>query len=811
MADSSAGSSARSRKLSFNIQNENDSSKPALTSQLVKDDGLESTKTAVKSQLIKDDWKQDLVLNPKKTNKKIFNFFSMRRAFGTTVLAVAVIVCSFTIPDDTFPVSVTLTLKETDCLLKCEDSQKKKGDNDFVNARIRRARRQIGGEAASCDDIFRKNRCKIKYLVPVWHTITSVGLFVFCVFWCFLGSPPEIFLPGGAVMLAYLGIIRADEPFRGLADSGVITLAVLFPIASAIGETGLVEWLAHTFLGKPTTVVGALYRMLFTLLPVAAFLNNTALVAIMIPFLVNWSRSLGVHPGKFLMPLSFGCQMGACLTKIGSSCNLIAADVVKRRSRVLEKPYDLEMFDTLPSALVIAVITQAVMAPLAASNLLTSTHNPATTDKNTKEKNKSDEISIFEDMGDRDSYEIKQKPGALYRVLLTIHKDGPLRGKSLPSLALGRIPGVENVKLLEETDESGTADCYDNVDAHADVYNSGALKGGEVLEAWATGIGVHNLRFVDGLDLSTEPALSLLGASRRKRCLYEVVVRENSAFIKTPIFDYPGELRFLYGACLVAGPKQDLAEPLQEVTAGSVLLFEIDERWLSQEPSSQRWSDACSLVLRIPDTSPNRIGHDVDLVRRMAVGFGLVIVVILVSIPPLHLELHTCGVLLLGVYLIIRAIHPNQVLCSIRADILLVIVGAMAFGTAFCDTGVVHWLSRAIFQGSSSMLGTYAKLYLLAASLGLFINNSAVVAILGPLVVSLAEEDPDLYLPGLTWMLMLAAGSCFVTPLGYQTNLMVMPVGQYSFSDFAKFGIPIQLVHFAVSVLTVGLATIIFQ
>jgi len=82
----------------------------------------------------------------------------------------------------------------------------------------------------------------------------------------------------------------------------------------------------------------------------------------------------------------------------------------------------------------------------------------------------------------------------------------------------------------------------------------------------------------------------------------------------------------------------------------------------------------------------------------------------------------------------------------------------------------------------------------------MFINNSATIAILAPMLVSITKEDPTVPLEPMVWVLVYGAGSCFMTPLGYQTNLMVMPDGQYTFGDFVKFGSVIQVCHLALTV-----------
>merc|ERR1719468_8981 len=130
----------------------------------------------------------------------------------------------------------------------------------------------------------------------------------------------------------------------------------------------------------------------------------------------------------------------------------------------------------------------------------------------------------------------------------------------------------------------------------------------------------------------------------------------------------------------------------------------------------------------------------------------------------------------------------------------------MALGAALQKTGVVSFVSVSLMSAAAPLgsMGVIAMVYIIAVVLSMFINNSATIAILSPVVVSMSNADENLDLELMVWTLVLSAGSCFTTPLGYQTNLMVMSDGKYSFSDFARFGGLIQLVHGAAVVTIIG-------
>jgi len=133
---------------------------------------------------------------------------------------------------------------------------------------------------------------------------------------------------------------------------------------------------------------------------------------------------------------------------------------------------------------------------------------------------------------------------------------------------------------------------------------------------------------------------------------------------------------------------------------------------------------------------------------------------------------------------------------SFNPSILGTIVGALAMGAALERSGFASFLSNVMVKIGGGSVGLTIMIYIVSWLMGLVINNSAIVAILAPMLISAAKQDSELEIKGLAWTLTYAAGTCFTTPLGYQTNLMVIPEGKYTFGDFARFGTTIQFLHF---------------
>eukprot|EP00405_Crypthecodinium_cohnii_P011425 CAMPEP_0206429060 /NCGR_PEP_ID=MMETSP0324_2-20121206/6019_1 /ASSEMBLY_ACC=CAM_ASM_000836 /TAXON_ID=2866 /ORGANISM="Crypthecodinium cohnii, Strain Seligo" /LENGTH=823 /DNA_ID=CAMNT_0053894675 /DNA_START=23 /DNA_END=2491 /DNA_ORIENTATION=+ len=604
-------------------------------------------------------------------------------------------------------------------------------------------------------------RCNFKVVKPFWKALVTSLIFISVIGLIIQDLPGQILLMGGASILCLLDIITRDELFKGISSSGVTSLAVLFPISEAIQETGIMDYVVGRVLGSPKTAIGALFCMMFPVALLSAFLNNTATVALMIPILCTWARRLNLHPGKLLMPLSFAAQLGGSLTVLGSSTCLVTQSVVA-------PAYMMQTFDLALVGAPLMISMTFVIAILANTPLLRSSA----------------------DDGGRDAC---VDASNAYTVIFVVEHGGGLAGKSIDETGLKRVPGVVSIDRVGLS----ASDVGDETARGLDVV---PLEPDDQLRIVTSVRGLIALRSQGGIRLQNATHLELLGGRRRSRFLYEVSVAIESEFCCTQIITSIERLRQELGAAFVAGPKgTDITNPEpHEVLPGSALLFEADEAWVDLHARG-RWQLAFSLVRQIPKSSPLRVGGPVDDLRGLVVVIGMVVLIGLCSFPQTGVRLDFGGAIFLMMLVGIRSLTVEQVFNTVNINILLIISGAMAFGEALQKTGIVSYIADNLMAATVDLgkAGVIGSVYALSVVLSMFINNGATVAILGPMVVSIAQKDPTLPLNALAWTLTYGAGSCFTTPLGYQTNLMVMPDGKYKMPDFLRFGIFIQIIHMA--------------
>ncbi|MCU0960688.1 MAG: SLC13 family permease, partial [Pirellulaceae bacterium] len=136
-------------------------------------------------------------------------------------------------------------------------------------------------------------------------------------------APPDLAFLSASALLALCGVITPDEAFAGFSNSGMLTVAVLFVVAAGLRETGILDFLGQQVLGGAKTTRGVLARLAALVIPMSAFLNNTPIVAMFVPVVIDWSRRHRVSPSKLLIPLSYLTILGGTCTLIGTSTNLV--------------------------------------------------------------------------------------------------------------------------------------------------------------------------------------------------------------------------------------------------------------------------------------------------------------------------------------------------------------------------------------------------------------------------------------------------------------------------------------------------------
>ncbi|MBP8299705.1 MAG: SLC13 family permease, partial [Planctomycetes bacterium] len=305
--------------------------------------------------------------------------------------------------------------------------------------------------------------------------------------------PADAVLTGGLVVLLAapvpadggwrLGVLGVNEGFAGFSNPALLTVGVLFVVAAGLRETGAVDWLAAVLFGRPRSERGALLRMMVPVAGISAFLNNTPLVAMLIPAVQDWAKRLNLAPSRLLMPLSFAAILGGTCTLIGTSTNLVVAGLVGADARL----QPLAMFDIawvgVPAALV-CIGFLVLFGP----RLLPDRRLGSAALADTRE----------------------------YTLSLVVPQGSSLAGRTVDEAGLRNLPGC----FLIEVERAG--------EVIAPVGPEQVLREGDQLLFAGVVDSIRDLVRARGLEVATDQVFKL-DAPRYKRRLYEVVVAPTSA------------------------------------------------------------------------------------------------------------------------------------------------------------------------------------------------------------------------------------------------------------------------------------------
>jgi di/tricarboxylate transporter len=542
---------------------------------------------------------------------------------------------------------------------------------------------------------------------------------------------PDLLFVGAVTLLLVTGVLNAREAFSGLSNEGVLTVAVLYVVAAAIKETGGVQWIVQNMLGKPGSVLFAQLRLMLPVTAFSAFLNNTPVVAMLIPAVSEWAGRHRLPVSKLFIPLSFAAILGGTCTLIGTSTNLVVNGML-----INATGSGFKLFDLAPIGIPIA-IAGLITIVLASRRLLPDREGLVQQLENVRE----------------------------YAIEMIVDPAGPLKGKTVEQAGLRHLPGCYLVEIEREGE------------LITGVAPSQRLDAGDRLIFIGRVDSVVDLQKVRGLMPATDQVFKLRG-QRSQRTLIEAVVSDTSPMNGKTIKE--GQFRTRYDAVVLAvarrGERIDGKLGPIRLRAGDTLLLEAGESFVN----TQRHSRDFFLTRNIEGSAVPR--HEK---ARLALGImaGMVLAAGSGLLPMLQAALIAAGLLV-----VTRCISSHAARSSIDWSVILVIAAAFGLSAALDKTGLAAMLATQIAGlAGESKLGVLMSIFISTALLSAIMTNNAAAALMFPIALSLGAQtgiEPATVALGVIF----GASACYMTPIGYQTNLMVMGPGGYRFSDFVGIG-----------------------
>lgn len=651
----------------------------------------------------------------------------------------------------------------------------------------------------SVSRLVQDNIVAIVFLLGTCTLLVSLGLFVFDPLpWRAWGAllivtltlvtlVGDLFPTAGALLAALvallaLGAVSPQAAVAGFSNTGVLSVAALYPVAAGIHFTSTLAPALRLALAKPKPLWVAQLRLFIPMAPVSAFLNNTPLIAILMPVVSAWCARVGLHPAYMLMPMNDVAVLGGTLSLLGTSTNLVV-DGLTRESGLLTAEdgtsRGIPIFGITGVGLA-AFIAGLIYIVIATPRLLRKrplSHTMSTSSSNT----------AFYD-------------ATAYAARFVVQENGPLIGEYASAAA----PGA-HIVAVERDGKSWPAKtpllAGDIVRVRGDAavlasaYRSPGMRPDSVASTW-------------------------LPIPRHKRCLAIAVVSGTSKLRNSTAIDSAFCTRF-DGAVVALrscsdGDSEDDSEMAscesndatmsraedQILHAGDSLLVETDEGFVTRECNVADFA----VVTDVVDSQPPRE----DMAHRLIAGAIVIMMIVIAAcgFTSLFISATVAGFTLI----MTGCLSARCAVRSINISILVTIASSFGIANALDATGAAEQLAKVIlnFFSPFGRTGLLVGVYVSAAFLSAVITNNAAAALLFPVVKTILNAQPNVSVHmklQVLYTLMMGSMGCS-SPIAYQTNMMVHGPGGYTFLDWVVFGVPLQIIVGIVTVSVLSFVTL---
>ena len=560
---------------------------------------------------------------------------------------------------------------------------------------------------------------------------------------------PDLIVLGCLGLLLLLGILPPEEAFSGLSNKAVLAVAALFVVAAGVRNTGALQFADRLLFPRSKSLSLATLRLMLTTACMSAFLNNTPVVAMLIPRVRAWCERAGVPASKLMIPLSFGAIVGGMTTLIGTSTNLLVSGLMEASGYRGLGLFDLAWVG-VPTALG-AILYFAILG-----------HRQL--------PSRGKDGSSFEDGLQECIFELRIAAGS------------PLVGLSVEEASLRALEEAYLVHLRRKKEI---------ISSSPEV----RLSAGDVLTFLGSASILDRLLERPGLERVQQ---SVEASEHITLPLYEAVVSASSNLVGKSL----REIRFreqYQGVVLGIYRREATIEgPLSRVPikAGDLLLVEapseFDKRW------NQNREEFYLVAPRRPEKVKPQVGKAPLALAVLAsvvlfAAFGVADIVTTAFIGALAMIATGC-------------LHGQDARRAVDIPVLIVIAAALGLGRAIESTGLAAAAAHLVTEQASTfgVVGVVAAVYVATCLLTNLIANNAAAALMVGVGLAASQElsvPPEAFAIAVA----IAASASFLTPIGYQTNLMVLAAGGYRFSDFARTGLFVSPIVGAIAITMIWL------
>lgn len=566
-------------------------------------------------------------------------------------------------------------------------------------------------------------------------------------------SAPYVMLAGVTVLLVP-GVITSEQALSGFSSETPVSIAALYVMAGAAELTGALDRATVLAIGsrpkaadQRRATIRELTRVLWPTALVSSLIYNTPTTTMLAPQVAAWARRSRRSSSWYLMPLNAAILLGGLVTGIGTTTNVLITGLLQKSHQP-----GLSLFEITPVGLPLAVVGVAITIFLA-PRLVPTRSAPSDRGEDADPRHFTVEMEVSR---------------------------GRLVGRTVAEAGLRQLEGV----YLVEISRAGRT--------IAPVAPTEALAYGDRLTFAGNVSSVLDLQRMHGLVSAEEPHFSVAG--NQGRVLYEAVVAPGSPLVGTTLRDIGFRDRYQAAIAAIHREGERVAGKLGSVRlhAGDVLLL------LGPSGFPRRWRGQpdFALVARLGEPGPVR-RTKAPVVWAVLATFLAVVITGLMPLLNIAL-LSALALIALGV------ISLQEARSAIDVDVVVVLAASFGLAAAIQTSGLAAEFAHVLISafGGLGDVGVLAAVLLCTAIITQVVTNNATAAVMFPIAMATAGQlhaNPRAFVIALA----VGASASFLTPIGYQTNMIVYGMGGYRFWDFTRFGLVLLVVTCALSIATI--------
>ena len=586
-------------------------------------------------------------------------------------------------------------------------------------------------------------------MFQLYFTIAVIVLMTIALF-------KELYKPSfvlfAALLILHIGqVVSLQDAFSGFSNHGMLTVAVLFVVAYALQNSASFVFIIERLLGKSKN--GLVYfRLMLPVTFLSAFLNNTPIVASLIPVIKSWAKKNGSPASKFLIPLSYASILGGICTLIGTSTNLVVHGLM------LDHGMDGFSFFELGQVGLPVAISGILYFSFIGKHLL-----PTRKD-------------VLIKLGESTREFVSE---------VKVDSQYPFLGKSIQDANLRHLKGLYLFQITRDHTDITSVSPEEKIHLGDRLFFTGLPE------------TIYELLKTPGLTLVKDPEFDLQNMDSDKSKIYEAVISKYSPLAGQNIRD--SQFRTKYNAVILAIHRDG-----QRINkkVGDIILEPNDTLLiLAGKVFYKNWYHSTDFSLISPSVS------EYSRPQKKS-NFALLLVVSMIALVAFGVikSMLLAASVTAAIMIATNIVSMHDAKKAIDFDVLIAIASSFGIGKAIANSGLADIVANFFINSLQNfgIIGIIAGLFFLTSFYTEIITNNAAAALIFPIMLATATKlnlDPRPFMI----VLAIAASSSFATPIGYQTNMMVYNPGGYRFTDFIKTGLIMNILVGVVLVFTVYL------